>query len=176
MRRPTRWDSGKDCKDREGETDWLCNQWAVSEDRVSHPSLDVALLLPKASEDLLAHSQSIGQSPSVADRAVKWEQSQNIFLWPQCVGLRRLNALTHTQNSELVDVKVADSAQFFFFSFFVHNEFILTLNPRAHPLFISEISRLLRIDRSIWSYSVGVSEIQTHTSVRYIRVPYPAVK
>lgn len=45
---------------------------------VSHPGLDVGLLLLEASEGLLSQSHSIGQQFSVTQRAMKWEQLHNI--------------------------------------------------------------------------------------------------
>lgn len=50
---------------------------------VSHPTLDVGLLLLEASEGFLSYSQSIGRQFSVTDRATKWEQFHNIRLWQQ---------------------------------------------------------------------------------------------
>lgn len=68
-----------------GKPDWLCDQWTIVVVCVcvSHPALDVGLLLLDASEGLLSHSQSIGRQFSASDRATKWEQFQNICPWQQ---------------------------------------------------------------------------------------------
>lgn len=74
-------------RQREGmkrqQADWLHNQCANSVVVcvcISHPVLDVGLLLLEASEGLLSQSHSIGQQFSANKTAMKLEQFQNIYL------------------------------------------------------------------------------------------------